>query len=120
MNELWKAIAPELVSFVVTILGIVSTWAINSLRKRLESQRALAVLNLVERVVEIGVSEAEQVVVPRVKKAVEDGKLTRMEGDKIKALVIGRAKAHLPPDVSESLIASAVEAAVLRMKLGAG
>jgi hypothetical protein len=118
MNELWEALAPQLVPLVVSLVGIVSTWAINSLRKRLDSQRALTILNLVERMVEIGVSEAEQVVVPEAKKAMVDGKLTREEGDKIKALVIERAKAHLPSDVSESLIASAVEAAVLRMKVG--
>lgn len=116
MDQLWQAIAPELVSLVVTILGIVSTWAINSLRRKLDVEHAGAILDQVERVTNLVVLELEQTMVPEIKAALADGKLSEAEAVKLRELAIERVQSHVGKDVPVALIVSAIEATILRFR----
>lgn len=116
MNELWQTIRPELLSFVVTLLGLISTWAINSLRRKLDVEHAGSILDQVERVTNLVVLELEQTMVPEIKAALEDGKLSKDEAEKLKKLAIERVQAHVGKNVPVTLIVSAIEAAVLNLR----
>lgn len=119
MEELWSAIRPELVSFVATILGLAATWAINSLRRKIDHETAGEILDQVEKAANLVVRELEQSVVPEVKAClkeklgVTDGKLSKAEAGKVKAMAVERVKAYVPK-ASAELIVSAIESAVLR------
>lgn len=116
MSELWEAIRPELLSFVVTLLGLFLTLAVNSLRRKFDNDTAGAILDQVEKAASLVVRELEQTMVPEVKAALEDGKLTKEEADKLKAIAIERVQAHVGKKVPVALIVSAIEAAVHKLK----
>ena len=83
MDEVWKAIVPPLVEqllpLVVTAIGIFASWALNSLRRKLDSEAATGALDSVERVVKAVVAELDQTLVPQIREASEDGVITDAE-----------------------------------------
>lgn len=95
MQEAAAQLAPALATFAATLLMVALTMATEALRKKLHSERANAVLDRLDKVVEDVVLEAEQCAVRVAKEKSEDGLLTADEARDIAAEVLSKAKLHL-------------------------
>ena len=121
MQALWDAVRPvlfeSLLSLLVVVVGAAATAAINALRRKLHGEAALAALARVEKLAGIVVRELEQTVVPDLKAALSDGKLTRAEIDHLRDLARTRMSVYLGKDApTAALIDSMVEAAVQQLR----
>ena len=130
MPELWQSIYPILIEavlpMIVAVLGTVGAWAINALRRKLDSDLCQAVLNRVQDVGAVVVREIEQTIVPEVKKAMADGKLSPEEAERIREIAITRVMLYLGgEDVyrlqkktgkARDVIAGVVESELYKMK----
>ena len=120
LELLWEALRPvlleSLIGLVTAALGILSAWAVNSLRRKLDNEAARARMEAVARAAVIVVRDLEQNVVPAVKAGLADGKLTKAEGEKIKQLAVSLVLGHVGKAADGALVGNAIEAALYDMK----
>jgi len=126
MNELFQEWLPSLIEIflpvIVALISALVSWMLNSLRKKYDSEVALGIWKRVHIIADIVVRELEHTMVPAVKEAFEDGKLSDKEALKIRELAIDRimvylgdkdtARLHKDNDHIRNIIRSVVEAKI--------
>lgn len=89
MDAVWQTLVPamveQLLPLVVTAMGLMATWALNSLRRKLDSEAAGRALDSVERVVRAVVDELDQTLVPHIRRVSQDGVITQEERNALRA-----------------------------------
>jgi len=99
MSELWQSLYPMLLEVALTalvaVLGTVATWAVNSLRKKLDGDAWDGVLGRMQLVADTVVVELEKTIVPELKESLADGKLTPTEIEKLRDVAINRVAFYL-------------------------
>lgn len=121
----------QLAPLVVTLLGLLGSWLVLELKKRVSNARALDVLNKIASLTETVVLDLEQTVISSIRDAAADGTITRLEAEQAKIIALAKVKAYLGPkgkaeamaafgfkDDSDldAFIGSHVEAAVAKAK----
>jgi len=126
MGELIQQTFPYLLDalfpILVALVGTFMSWALNSLRKKYDSELATGILNRTHIIADIVVRELEHAIVPAIKEAFADGKLSAQEAAKIRELAITRILVYLGDDDathlhkktkrSRELVGSIVEAKI--------
>ena len=127
-----ERILPQLVDSLLPVLGsllaLLGAWLANEIRRRVQSEHARGVMLRLVEATDAAVREVEQTVVPEVRAAAADGKITGEEAAKIRDAAVNRAKMYLgrrgigelqrviDTDQLEAVIRGRVEAAVHGMK----
>lgn len=111
MDELWKALLPTLVEtgapLIATILSTLAGLALNALRRKLNHEAADRAITRLERVVTLAVHDVEQSIMPAIRAAAADGKITPEEAKGLKLAAASRAKTILGTKGVKELKASA-------------
>lgn len=113
------------------VMGLVS-FGLVRLNKYIKTKTGNEIVNdamsHISHTVNTTVRELEQTIVPEVKKALKDGKLTPVEAGKLKDIAIAKVKAQLPKNIEKaaysavnsltSIIGAKIEGAVLDLTQG--
>ena len=95
--------------FLMTLIGILGTWLTMKLGKKEE----LAAINVAQQEViamaQLTVEELQQTTVAELKKAREDGKLTKAEIDMLRSLLLSGVKKKMSDPTANLLAAAAVD-----------
>ena len=95
--------------FLLTLIGILGTWLTMKLGKKEE----LAAINVAQQEViamaQLTVEELQQTTVAELKKAREDGKLTKAEIDMLRSLLLSGVKKKMSDPTANLLAAAAVD-----------
>lgn len=132
MDAFWKALMPALIEYgvplVLAALSAVASMALNAMRKHFDSAAAQSLLDRLERSAQLAVMDVEQTLMPKIKAAAADGRITPEEKDELKAAALARARAILGDrgvrDVQangqniDSVINHLIEAKVNEMRYG--
>lgn len=131
MQAILDQLTPYLVGLVSTILVALVSSATLALRKKLNSDRANAILDRFDALAADVVLEAEQTVVARLKSASASGtKLSRTDASDIADTVLDKLKSHVGPQGAaeamkvlgidrnqlNSMLSSKIEASVYELK----
>lgn len=127
ISSLGPVLLEHVLPLVMTLLGLLSTWLVKTLKDKFESERASAVLDSVHYLSQTIVEDLQQTVVEALKNSMADGKLTQSERERIKAIALDRLRVVLGPAMIktldryfgnvDSLMDSAIEASVHELKL---
>jgi len=115
----------------ILVTGLVS-WGLVRLNKYIKIKVGNEIVNdamaHISHTVNTTVKDLEQTLVPELKAALKDGKLTSVEGRKLKDIAIAKVKAQLPKDIEKaaygavnsltSIIGAKVEGAVFDLMKG--
>jgi len=92
-------ITEQAVNFAITIIGLLGSWAVLELRKfiasRTENERLKNVLLMVTDSVEASVRRVSQELVPQVREAAADGKITTEERERLRQEALRLTKQHM-------------------------
>lgn len=131
-----EMLIPIFVNAVLPVAGTIITglisWGLIELSKYLKTKTKNEVVNNamahISHTVNTTVKEIEQTIVPEIKAALRDGKLTSAEARKLKDIAIAKVKAQLPKDIKKaaygavnsltSIIGAKVEGAVFDLMKG--
>lgn len=92
-----KYVAPPLLTAIGALLAWLLGLAVSFLKTKTESSKLAYVGLFLTEAARNVVAEVEATLVPAAKAALEDGKLTKEEGEKIKAQALELLKTKLPP-----------------------
>lgn len=95
MESLSSALTAELVPIVVSLLGLLGTWVLNELRRKIKTERHAKLFDSLRGAAEVAVRDLEQTLVPEIKAAAKDGKITEAERAKLQRIAVERTKRNL-------------------------
>jgi len=124
-QDILKQIVEALGIFILSVIGILSTWALETLRKKLNSDLTSSILQRIDNTAQHVVNELEQTVVAEI--IDENGKLPLDQVKYIKGLAVDRLLDHIS-ESDKSVIQKSgkdlnktvnmmIESAVLRGKI---
>lgn len=135
MDGFWQAALPTVINILLpialTALAGIGGMALDAVRRYFNNAAADRLLDRVERAASIAVHDIEQTMVPQLKRAAEDGRITPAEAKglrlagviRVKKLMSNKALKELGRDVGgdlEEVIAHMLEAKVKQMRNGNG
>lgn len=95
--------------FLMTLIGILGTWLTMKLGKKEELAAINAAQQEVIAMAQLTVEELQQTTVAELKKAREDGKLTKAEIDMLRSLLLSGVKKKMSDPTANLLAAAAVD-----------
>lgn len=95
--------------FLMTLIGILGTWLTMKLGKKEELAAINAAQQEVIALAQLTVEELQQTTVTELKKAREDGKLTKTEIDMLRSLLLSGVKKKMSDPTANLLAAAAVD-----------
>ena len=95
--------------FLMTLIGILGTWLTMKLGKKEELAAINAAQQEVIAMAQLTVEELQQTTVAELKKAREDGKLTKAEIDMLRSLLLSGVKKKMSEPTANLLAAAAVD-----------
>ena len=95
--------------FIMTLIGILGTWLTMKLGKKEELAAINAAQQEVIAMAQLTVEELQQTTVAELKKAREDGKLTKAEIDMLRSLLLSGVKKKMSDPTANLLAAAAVD-----------
>ena len=95
--------------FLMTLIGILGTWLTMKLGKKEELAAINAAQQEVIAMAQLTVEELQQTTVTELKKAREDGKLTKAEIDMLRSLLLSGVKKKMSEPTANLLTAAAVD-----------
>ena len=95
--------------FLMTLIGVLGTWLTLKLGKKEELAAINAAQQEVISLAQLTVEELQQTMVVELKKAHEDGKLTKAEIDMLRSLLLSGVKKKMSEPTANLLAAAAVD-----------
>lgn len=130
-TSIWQALFPLIVEhgahLVFTGISLLAGLALDAIRKHYKHAGADRALERLERIVNLAVHDVEQTVLPELKAAAADGKITSDEARNLRAAALYRAKSLLGKhgvkqmrgfaDDLEQMIGTVIEAKVRELRV---